>query len=182
MNTTPHQDDRLNAPPEDREIRAQRERDILLLALKAGQILLENGAEIFRVEDTVYRICHYYGLHSANVFALSNGIFLTSGDEKETQFAKVLQIPVNVANLSRVAEVNQLSRRIEKEKLEPEEARRELKRIPWIFQPDSDYFSRIFRRLLQLYVRRRSPGFFLFHMDWHDSAAVPCQNRQASFF
>ena len=59
MNTTPHQDDRLNAPPEDREIRAQRERDILLLALKAGQILLENGAEIFRVEDTVYRICHY---------------------------------------------------------------------------------------------------------------------------
>ena len=129
MNTTPHQDDRLNAPPEDREIRAQRERDILLLALKAGQILLENGAEIFRVEDTVYRICHYYGLHSANVFVLSNGIFLTSGDEKETQFAKVLQIPVNVANLSRVAEVNQLSRQIEAGRFTPEEAKLQLERI-----------------------------------------------------
>ena len=129
MNTTPHQDDRLNAPPEDREIRAQRERYILLLALKAGQILLENGAEIFRVEDTVYRICHYYGLHSANVFVLSNGIFLTSGDEKETQFAKVLQIPVNVANLSRVAEVNQLSRQIEAGRFTPEEAKLQLERI-----------------------------------------------------
>ena len=117
MNTTPHQDDRLNAPPEDREIRSQRERDILLLALKAGQILLENGAEIFRVEDTVYRICHYYG------------IFLTSGDEKETQFAKVLQIPVNVANLSRVAEVNQLSRQIEAGRFTPEEAKLQLERI-----------------------------------------------------
>ena len=185
MNTTPHQDDPLKRPSEDREIRAQRERDILLLALKAGQILLENGAEIFRVEDTVYRICHYYGLHSANVFVLSNGIFLTSGDEKETQFAKVLQIPVNVANLSRVAEVNQLSRQIEAGRFTPEEAKLQLERIentPGFSNRIHDYFSRIFRRLLQLYVRRRSPGFFLFHMDWHDSAAVPCQNRQASFF
>lgn len=85
MKTTTHQDDTISIPPENQEIRARRERDVLLLALKAGQILLENGAEIFRVEDTVYRICHYYGLHSANAFVLSNGIFLTSGDEKETQ-------------------------------------------------------------------------------------------------
>ncbi len=129
MKSTTHQDDTISIPPEDREIRARRERDVLLLALKAGQILLENGAEIFRVEDTVYRICHYYGLHSANAFVLSNGIFLTSGDEKETQFAKVLQIPVNVANLSRVAEVNQLSRQIEAGCFTPEEARLQLERI-----------------------------------------------------
>ena len=129
MNTTIHQDDTINIPPEERDMLAQRERDILLLALKAGRILLENGAEIFRVEDTVYRICHYYGLHSANAFVLSNGIFLTSGDEKETQFAKVLQIPVNVANLSRVAEVNQLSRQIEAGRFTPEEAKLQLERI-----------------------------------------------------
>lgn len=108
---------------------AKREREILLVALQAGRILLENGAEIFRVEDTVYRICHYYGLHSANAFVLSNGIFVTSGDEEETQFAKVLQIPVNNANLSRVAEVNQLSRRIEENGCTLQEARRELDRI-----------------------------------------------------
>lgn len=108
---------------------ANHEREILLLALKAGKILLENGAEIFRVEDTVYRICHYYGLKSASAFVLSNGIFLTSGDEEETQFAKVQQIPVNNANLSRVAEVNQLSRRIEDHACTLQEARAELNRI-----------------------------------------------------
>ena len=105
------------------------QQEILLLAIKAGQIQLENGAEIFRVEDTIMHICRSYGLHSVNTFVLSNGIFISCGDEQEPQFAKVLQVPVNHTNLRRVAEVNQLSRRIEKEKLEPEEARRELKRI-----------------------------------------------------
>ena len=108
---------------------SEREREVLLVALEAGKILLENGAEIFRVEDTVYRICHYYGLQSASAFVLSNGIFLTSGNEKESQFAKVLQIPVNNANLSRVAEVNDLSRRIERGHLALAEAKQELNRI-----------------------------------------------------
>ncbi|WP_243103164.1 threonine/serine exporter family protein [Clostridium sp. OM02-18AC] len=103
--------------------------EILLLAMKAGQIQLENGAEIFRVEDTIMHICRAYGLHSVNTFVLSNGIFVSCGDETEPQFAKVQQIPVNNTNLRRVAEVNQLSRRIEEEKLSLETVRQELKRI-----------------------------------------------------
>ena len=103
--------------------------EILLLAMKAGQIQLENGAEIFRVEDTIMHICRAYGLHSVNTFVLSNGIFLSCGDEDEPQFAKVLQIPVNNTNLRRVAEVNQLSRRIEDDGLDLETVRRKLKRI-----------------------------------------------------
>lgn len=110
-------------------VKQAHEREIMLLAMQAARILLENGAEIFRVEDTVHRLFRYYGLHSASAFVLSNGIFLTSGDEEETQFAKVLQIPVNNANLSRVAEVNQLSRRIEAGCCTLEEVRQELDRI-----------------------------------------------------
>ncbi len=108
---------------------AKREQEILLLAMDAGRILLENGAEISRVEDTVSRICEHYGLKSASSFVLSNGIFLTSGNEEETQFAKVKLIPVNAANLSRVAEVNQLSRSIQAGCCSLEEARAEIGRI-----------------------------------------------------
>lgn len=108
---------------------AKYEQEILLLALNAGRILLENGAEVTRVEDTVLRICRHYGLKSASSFVLSNGIFLTSGSEEETQFAKVQQIPVNAANLSRVAEVNQLSRQISAGGCTLEEARAALERI-----------------------------------------------------
>ncbi|MCI9534491.1 MAG: threonine/serine exporter family protein [Lachnospiraceae bacterium] len=110
---------------------SKQDREILLAALEAGKLLLENGAEIFRVEETIYRICKHFGLTSASAFVLSNGIFLTSGDENEseTQFAKVLLIPVNRANLGRVAEVNQLSRQIENGDFTAEQVRQELKRI-----------------------------------------------------
>lgn len=142
--------------------RVQQERDILLLALKAGRILLENGAEIFRVEDTVYRICRYYGLKSASAFVLSNGIFLTAGNEEETQFAKVEQIPVNNANLSRVTEVNHLSRRIEAGECSLAEARSELNRIEAM--PD-------FPVPMQLFAAGAAGSCFsiMFQGDLHDA-------------
>ena len=86
------------------------QRDVLDAAMTAGHILLENGAEIFRVEETIDRICHHFGVQSENAFVLSNGIFLTSGDEHEKRFARVEHIPVRGAQLHRVAAVNQLSR------------------------------------------------------------------------
>lgn len=55
----------------------QSDEEVLDLALMAGHILLENGAEIYRVEETIDRICGYYGVNSENAFVLSNGIFLT---------------------------------------------------------------------------------------------------------
>ena len=55
------------------------QRDVLDAAMTAGHILLENGAEIFRVEETIDRICHHFGVQSENAFVLSNGIFLMSG-------------------------------------------------------------------------------------------------------
>lgn len=90
-----------------------REREVMEVAMRAGHILLENGAEIFRVEETINRICRYYEVDSVNVFTLSNGIFVTAGCEKEQYFAKVEHIPVSGSHLDRVAAVNQLSREIE---------------------------------------------------------------------
>ena len=70
------------------------DRMVLDVALEAGCILLKNGAEIFRVEETVYRICHYYGIKSCSVFTLTNGIFLTAGSTTDPYFAKVKHLPV----------------------------------------------------------------------------------------
>ncbi len=85
---------------------------VLELALQAGHILLENGAEIFRVEETMDRICRHYGVQSESAFVLSNGIFMTAGNEEERYFAKVQHIPVSGTHLNKVAAVNQLSREI----------------------------------------------------------------------
>ncbi len=105
------------------------QRDILDIAMEAGEILLENGAEISRVEETIDRICVHFGVQSKNAFVLSNGIFLTAGSETEKRFARVKQIPMHGAQLHRVAAVNQLSREIEEGRYEASEIKERLAAI-----------------------------------------------------
>lgn len=111
----------------------QDEKEVMELALQAGHLLLENGAEIFRVEETMERICRYYGVHSENEFVLSNGIFITGGNAQENYFAKVQHIPVSATQLDRIAAVNQLSREIEEGKYtltEAFDAIEQIRRMP----------------------------------------------------
>lgn len=107
----------------------EEEREVMEVAMEAGHILLENGAEIFRVEETINRICRHYGITSSNAFVLSNGIFVTSGSRVEEYFAKVQHIPVSGSHLNRVAAVNQLSREIEEGRYTVEEVRQHLEQI-----------------------------------------------------
>ena len=44
-----------------REAEPVEENKIYDVAMEAGRILLQNGAEISRVEETMDRICKYYG-------------------------------------------------------------------------------------------------------------------------
>ena len=107
----------------------QSDEEVLDLALMAGHILLENGAEIYRVEETIDRICGYYGVNSENAFVLSTGIFLTAGSARESFFAKVQHIPVSGTHLNKVAAVNQLSREIVEGKHTIQDAYRILEEI-----------------------------------------------------
>lgn len=107
----------------------QPDEEVLDLALMAGHILLENGAEIYRVEETIDRICGYYRVNSENAFVLSNGIFLTAGSARESFFAKVQHIPVSGTHLNKVAAVNQLSREIVEGKHTIQDAYRILEEI-----------------------------------------------------
>ena len=79
----------------------------LQLAVEAGHILLENGAEISRVEETMQRISSHYGVEGQNFFVLSNGIIATG-----QQYANAKFIPIKGMQLSRVVAVNQASRDI----------------------------------------------------------------------
>lgn len=101
-------------------------RKVMDVAVEAGHILLESGAEIFRVEETIERICRHYGVESENAFVLSNGIFATAGNEREQYYAKVQHIPVSGAKLNRVAAVNQLSREIEEGRYSIDEVKERL--------------------------------------------------------
>lgn len=97
---------------------------VLNLATRAGHILLENGAEISRVEETMERISNHYGEKDENFFVLSNGIFTTGNSYSKVEF-----IPIKGAMLDKVVYVNQLSRDIAKYDIPIEEAEKRLDEI-----------------------------------------------------
>ena len=111
--------------------------EVLEVASIAGHILLENGAEISRVEDIMARISTYYGVDKGNFFVLSNGIFTTgsSGGKVEkaggqaSTYANVEFIPIRPIQLQKVVQVNQLSYDISAGKCSLEEARVRLEKI-----------------------------------------------------
>ena len=108
------------------ELEEQRHAQALAIASEAGHILLENGAEISRVEETMERIASHYGVDSKSFFVLSNGIFTTSSFNK---YANVEFIPFKGTQLDKVVAVNQLSRDIVAGKYTLDEAAARLKEI-----------------------------------------------------
>ena len=110
--------------------------EVLEVAAKAGHILLENGAEISRVEDIMSRISSHFGVDSGNFFVLSNGIFTTGRANKITKsgaqastYANVEFIPLRGIQLSKVVAVNRLSYDISNGRTTLAEARERLERI-----------------------------------------------------
>ena len=100
--------------------------EVLETASIAGHILLENGAEISRVEDTMERISSHYGVDSGHFFVLSNGIFTTGSLGR---YANVEFIPIRGIQLSKVVEVNSLSYDIAAGKYTLSQARAKLEAI-----------------------------------------------------
>lgn len=110
--------------------------EVLEVAAKAGHILLENGAEISRVEDIMSRIASHFGVDSGNFFVLSNGIFTTGRANKVTKsgaqsssYANVEFIPLRAIQLSKVVAVNRLSYNISNGRTGLAEAREQLEQI-----------------------------------------------------
>ena len=103
--------------------------EALEIAVYAGIILLQSGAEIFRVDETVERITRAYGVESCSSFVLSSGLFTTAGNQQEEYFAKVRHVPLSSARLDKVEAVNELSREIARGQHTPRQALAQLRRI-----------------------------------------------------
>jgi len=101
-------------------------KEVVDMALEAGRILLKNGAEIFRVEETITRICHRFHIDKIDVFTLSHAIFISAEDHKGNTYTRVKNVPLSGSHLGIVAEVNDLSRQITGGYVTVEEARKQL--------------------------------------------------------
>lgn len=78
---------------------------------RLGFILLTNGAEVHRVEDTIDRVASAYG-HKADVFAIPNSLVVTLTNSEGKTFTQTRRAYYRGTNLDTVDRINDLARRI----------------------------------------------------------------------
>lgn len=87
-------------------------REVLTLAVEIGDLLLRNGAEVYRVEDTVMHILKAFDIKNCDVYVLSNGIFASANEHTDDACSMIRHVPLGSVHLGRVAALNQLSREL----------------------------------------------------------------------
>lgn len=97
------------------------------IALLAGRIMLENGAETYRVEETIDRICLSKGIYTEN-FTIPTGIFL-SASHNGVYYPYVIRTRSMTIDLEIIAKVNDFSRTYTQKEIGFEEASATLKKI-----------------------------------------------------
>ncbi len=88
----------------------------------AAQIMLESGGEIYRVEETTQRICASLGMPEVDVIAIPTGIFISVETPDRQMSTTVKRIRSRITDLSRISQVNQISREITAGSLAPDQA------------------------------------------------------------
>ncbi|MGL5206992.1 MAG: threonine/serine ThrE exporter family protein [Acidaminococcaceae bacterium] len=81
--------------------------EVLNIALTAGKILLISGAETYRVEDTIIRLCAWRKMGYVKVFVTPTVIII--GDEKAHGFTCMTRVTARTTNLSMITAISDMS-------------------------------------------------------------------------
>lgn len=114
----------INPTNEKKEVRR-----LLILAILAGRIMLKNGAETYRVEDTIVRICKSRkNIKYVEAFVTPTGIFvsLEHGEDIISYLQRINTIKID---LNKINMVNDFSRQFVESDMEVEAAIKKLKKI-----------------------------------------------------
>ena len=98
----------------------------LELVMDAGQTLLANGGEVFRVQQTMEIMAASLGVRGFHVYVLTNGIFASAHLPGQDPVSLVRHVPTVSIHLGRVEAVNELSRELAAGKLDVAAAEKKL--------------------------------------------------------
>lgn len=101
---------------------------LLNFGCEMGRQLIQNGAEIYRVEDSARRILEAYGHKEAEVFAIPSCVILNI-QEGHRNYTKSVRIRSSSNNLDKLDRLNDLCRQVCRETPPVAEAREQLRTI-----------------------------------------------------
>lgn len=85
---------------------------ILQGILDIGEELLKSGAENYRLEDSLYRMCRSYGFIRSDVYAITNNIQATVETPDGRIITQIRHIETADIDFDRLDYLNNLSRKI----------------------------------------------------------------------
>ena len=94
------------------EMNEENRKKVLRLVMLAGEVMLSNGAETYRIEETMRRMAESQGLKTIEAFVTPTGIFATIGFSEKDASTMVKRVKIRTIHLEKVAQVNELSREI----------------------------------------------------------------------
>ena len=100
------------------EVLTIRLEEIVSLTGLAGEIMLKNGAETYRIEETMDHIAKACGAAVVESFVIPTGVFLTVTDATGSSLTAIRRVRDRTINLDRIAKVNELSRRLVDQRIE----------------------------------------------------------------
>lgn len=103
-------------------------KEVLNIALLSGEILLTSGSEIYRVEDTIDRICSAYGI-DCEAFVTPTGIIISGWavNNPSESVSLVKRIRNRTINLHNIEIINTFSRELQESIMPYEQALGKLK-------------------------------------------------------
>ncbi|GIN86590.1 membrane protein [Heyndrickxia sporothermodurans] len=127
--------------------------------LLAGKIMLQSGAETYRVEDTMTRIADSFGIYGSHSFVTPTGIIFSIDGSEPT---KLVRVSERSTDLKKVTIVNSISRKLTGREISLKEAYDELKVI------ERTNFA--YPVWIQIMAAALSSGCFLimFNGGWND--------------
>lgn len=131
--------------------------------LLAGRIMMESGAETYRVEDTMLRMARSQNIDDAQSYVTPTGIILSLG---KRQITKITSISSRITDLHKIALVNNISRKLTNNIITLEQAYDELIKVQ-----KTNYFLPIY---LQILTAALASSCFLILFDgmWSDMPAA----------
>ncbi|WP_274362201.1 threonine/serine exporter family protein [Paenibacillus thermotolerans] len=100
--------------------------EVIDVCMLAGKLMLQNGAETYRVEDTMARIAGAFGMSEAHSYVTPTAVLFSIEGAERTRLARVSDRTIR---LDKVTQVNGISRNIASGDLTLEEARELLKQV-----------------------------------------------------
>lgn len=145
---------------------------ILTSILDIGGLLLKNGAEISRIEDTIERLSRAYGFHEINVFSITSSIVVTVERPNGRTETQTRRIHDRSTNLGAVESLNALSRKLCEAPSDPDELASEVDALA--AQIRERHERRGIGRLLDWFIYALVSSSFavFFGGDFYDGAAA----------